>query len=313
MKKNQKRLIALAIMMAASPVFAASLSEIEANNPINSAQYLNVKDNLIEINGVIGSLSSSTTTDTSTSPFGLFPVMAAEEPDLDYYSFYAQAGDVVTFDIDGGDGGAKAVDTIMAVFDADFKVQRINDDASSVDEGSNSLKDSRIDEFKIPKSGIYYVGVSAFPRSFVDGGGVDDVSSGSGDYKLVVTGVSTKPAIKQVNIEVKPGSRGLAPLNPKSKGKIPVALLSDASFNALTVDASSITFGATGNEKSLSKCNSSGEDVDSDGDLDLVCHFENQAAGFRYGDLEGIMRGKTSAGISFEGHGILKVLPTKTK
>lgn len=320
MKKNQKRLITLAIMLAASPLYAASLNEIEVNHPINSSQYMSINDNVMEINGVIGTISTSstTTTTTTTAPtMGGLPGMPspvpapAEESDLDYYSFYAQAGDVVTVDIDGGVGGTKPVDTIVAVFDSNNMLQRMNDDASSIDAGSTSTRDSRIDDFKVPKSGIYYVAVSAYPRFFADGGSVNSTGSGSGDYKLLVSGVS--PALKQINIMIKPGSGEAAPMNPKSKGKVPVALLSDVNFNALSVDTSTLTFGATGNENSLSKCNASGQDVDSDGDLDLVCHFENQAAGFKYGDLEGIVRGQTKGGMAFEGHGLLKVVPALTK
>jgi hypothetical protein len=79
----------------------------------------------------------------------------------------------------------------------------------------------------------------------------------------------------------------------------------------MNVDTQSPTFGATGAEMSLSHCGRSGEDVNGDGRLDLVCHFENQKAGFEKGDLEGIVRGKMKWGSSFEGRGLLKVVPEK--
>jgi hypothetical protein len=303
MKKNQKRLITLAIMMAASPLYAASLNEIEANHPVQSAQYLTINDKVTEISSAIGVLSE-------TSPVG------TKEADLDYYSFYAQAGDVVTVDIDGGYGGVKKVDTIAAIFDADYKLLRMNDDASSIDEGSSSRADSRIDNFKIATSGIYHVGISSYPRFFSNGGGVTATSTGKGDYKLVISGVS--PSVIQISIDVKPGSSDSAPINPKSKGKIPVALLSDSNFNAMDIDPATVTFGKTGNEASLSMCNPAGRDVNGDGLLDLVCHFDNQAANFDYDSLEGIARGSvrssTARGaVAFEGHGLLKVVPTLTK
>jgi hypothetical protein len=324
MKKNQKRLLTLAVMMAASPLYAASLNEIEANHPINASQYITVNDHVMELSGVIGTISASTTTTTTTTtttsplpaPIGMTGMLApapapAAESDLDYYSFYAQAGDVVTVDIDGGIGGAKSVDTILAVFDADHMLQRMNDDASSLDTGSSSTRDSRIDNFKVPKSGVYYVGVSAYPRRFLDGGNVTATGSGSGDYKLLISGVS--PAVKQISIEVKPGSRELATLNPKSKGKIPVALLSDTSFNAMDINQATLTFGGKGNEASLSKCNPSGQDVNGDGLLDLICHFDNQAAKFNSESMEGVARGKTRQGVAFEGAGLLKVVPAAYK
>jgi hypothetical protein len=77
------------------------------------------------------------------------------------------------------------------------------------------------------------------------------------------------------------------------------------------VDTSSLTFGASGNEASLHRCDLGGEDVNGDGRLDVVCHFENQEAHFTPGVLEGILRGKTTAGRLFEGRGVLKVVPAK--
>ena len=85
----------------------------------------------------------------------------------------------------------------------------------------------------------------------------------------------------------------------------------DAEFDARAVDPESLTFGASGNEASLTRCNLSGEDVNGDGRVDVVCHFENQAAGFARGNLEGILKGRTAAGRLFEGRGLLKVVPAK--
>jgi len=316
MKKNQKRLLAFAVMMAIAPAYAASLSEVEENSPINSSQYLTITDKVTEINAAVG-VPSATSTSTIMPAPGVIPTAPllapapTSEPDLDYYSFYANAGDVVTLDIDGGIGGVQSVDTIVAVFDESYKVLRQNDDAPSLDAGSTSTLDSRIDNFKITKSGIYYVGVSAYPRFFVDGGGVTSSGAGKGDYKLVISGVT--PAVHQITLDVKPGSSDRAPINPKSNGKVPVALLSDNSFNAMDIDPATVTFGSNGNEPSLSKCNPAGLDVNGDGLLDLICHFDNQKANFHYDSLEGIARGKTRKGVAFEGHGLLKVTPTLTK
>jgi hypothetical protein len=116
----------------------------------------------------------------------------------------------------------------------------------------------------------------------------------------------------QVNIDVKPGNDdNWAPINPKSRGKIPVALLSSGSFDAMAVDINTLTFGASGDEDSLSHCNKRGKDVNGDGMLDRLCHFHNQKAGFGNESLEGIVRGRTIMGTVFEGHGFLKVVPGK--
>lgn len=307
MKNNTKRMLTLAVMMAASPLYAA-VSEIEVNHPLTAAQYVTPNGSSLEVNAAIGVVGA---TQTITTSRGTYTVLAKTD-DLDFFSFFAKAGDVVTLDIDNGYGGGQQnVDTTMAVFDESGTMLRTNDDADNVDSGSTSTRDSRIDNFVVPANGIYRVGVASYPRDFQNGGSVDIAQATGGDYSLIVSGVS--PAVKQINISVKPGSNEFAPINLKSKGKIPVALLSANGFNAMEVNPASVTFGATGNEASLSKCDTSGQDVNGDGLLDMVCHFENQAAGFKAESQEGIARGKTRSGTAFEGRGVLKVIAAKTK
>jgi hypothetical protein len=98
-------------------------------------------------------------------------------------------------------------------------------------------------------------------------------------------------------------------VNPKSKGNFPVAILSSAAFDALKVDNYSLTFGKTGDEKTYVGCHKHGIDVNADGLLDRVCHFDNEAGGWEVDDVEGIMKGKTADGTKFEGRGRLKVVP----
>lgn len=111
-----------------------------------------------------------------------------------------------------------------------------------------------------------------------------------------------------VAVDIKPGSDPNS-INRKSMGRIPVAILSTPEFSAPEkVDRTSLTFGRTGNEQSLSFCNKSAEDVNGDSLLDLVCHFETQKTGFQNGDTEGILRGKTVEGISIEGRDSVKIV-----
>lgn len=113
-----------------------------------------------------------------------------------------------------------------------------------------------------------------------------------------------------VSIDIKPGS-DTNPINPNSNGNIPVAILSTPDFDAPSVvDVSSLTFGRFGNEESLVFCNDNGEDVNGDGLLDLVCHFDNQLTvlvhpKYRYGNLKGYtvdgtpLKGKDSVTIIY--------------
>jgi hypothetical protein len=285
-------LVSAMLLAAGSAQAADQINESEINHPIGFAQKINPSSGSGDISAVLGNTTGTVIDDT------------------DYYMFSGMEGDVVTLDIDGGWGGNLSVDTIIAIFDRNNNMLRLNDDPSSVDAGSISLADARLENFRLPATGDYVVGVSNYPRYFTNGGAVTNATKfKNGDYKLIVSGVT--PSVQQINIEIKPGNDGLAPINPKSNGKIPVALLSSTGFDAMNVDTQSPTFGATGAEMSLSHCGRSGEDVNGDGRLDLVCHFENQKAGFEKGDLEGIVRGKMKWGSSFEGRGLLKVVPEK--
>ena len=284
-------LLASGVAQAAGQVV---INESEPNSTITYAQKIDASSGNVAISAVLGNLSGSIANDT------------------DFYEFYGMEGDVVTLDIDGAMGGTRSFDSYIAIFGPGpaFEVLRSNDDAFPIDEGSISRYDSRLENFVIPASGYYVVGVTAYDRQFRNGGNLTTGKTfGNGDYKLVITGVT--PQVQQISIEIKPGNDEIAPINPRSKGKIPVALLSSSKFDAMNVDVSSLTFGATGDESSLSHCGQSGEDVNGDGRLDLVCHFENQSAGFEKGDLEGIVRGKMRWGTRIEGRGFLKVVAEK--
>lgn len=111
-----------------------------------------------------------------------------------------------------------------------------------------------------------------------------------------------------VDIDIKPGSFPNS-INTKSKGTIPVAILSTHDFDATTeVNKDSLTFGATGDEDSLAKCTKSNEDVNGDGLDDIVCHFSTQDTGFLVGDTEGILRGQTNGGTPIEGRDSVRIV-----
>ena len=113
----------------------------------------------------------------------------------------------------------------------------------------------------------------------------------------------------EVTIDIKPGSQ-TNPINIKSRGNIPVAILSTPDFNApAMVNKTSLTFGKTGDEQSLAFCNKRGQDVNGDRLLDLVCHFKTRLTGFQLGDTEGILKGLTVDGISIEGRDAVRIVP----
>lgn len=110
----------------------------------------------------------------------------------------------------------------------------------------------------------------------------------------------TVPAVTQaVNILVKPGAQQPAPVNPKSQGVIPVAILSTSSFDATRVDPVTVKFGATGTEASPK--GASFEDVNRDGKLDMVLHFPTQQTGMTCGTTTVTLTGQTNNGQPISG------------
>lgn len=104
------------------------------------------------------------------------------------------------------------------------------------------------------------------------------------------------PPVLAVNVDIKPGST-TNPINLQSRGVIPVAILSTATFDAATIDPASVTFGpsqATSTQNSL-------EDVNGDGRLDLVLHFRTQQTGIQPGDTQACLTGETTSGVPIQG------------
>jgi hypothetical protein len=111
-----------------------------------------------------------------------------------------------------------------------------------------------------------------------------------------------------VKIDIKPEGDGHDDhddhnkINPKSHGKVKVAILSGPGFDApRQVDMNSLTFGHSGNEHSMAFCNVHREDANADRRPDLNCHFYVDKANFQKNDTIGILKGKMLDGTPIEG------------
>lgn len=101
-----------------------------------------------------------------------------------------------------------------------------------------------------------------------------------------------------VAIDIKPGSFSSS-INPRNKGVIPIAILTTAAFDATTVDSTTLLFGATGRE--AAPVQAALEDVDGDGDTDMILHFKTQDTGIQCGDTSASLTGETFDGQTIEG------------
>jgi hypothetical protein len=169
--------------------------------------------------------------------------------------------------------------------------------------------DPRLD-FLIDKDGTWTIAVASNGVMVSNGGTVTvgPAAHAIAKYSLNVSGLT--PTMQEIAIDVRPGNNELSVLNPKAKGVIPVALLSEAGFDPFEVDLASLRFGRTGEESSLQRCAKDGVDLNDDGKPDRVCHFDNEKTGFTKTCTTAKVKG-TKRGKPFQGTADLKVVPQK--
>ncbi|MFC1991275.1 hypothetical protein ACFLVC_00860 [Chloroflexota bacterium] len=109
-----------------------------------------------------------------------------------------------------------------------------------------------------------------------------------------------------VQIDIKPGSDPNS-INLKSNGVIPVAVLTDESFFSASINTTTVLFGRTGYE--AEPAHYSFEDVDDDGDTDMILHFRTQDTGIEPNDTEATLTGLTTDGIEITGTDSVRIVP----
>jgi len=152
--------------------------------------------------------------------------------------------------------------------------------------------------FKIARSSIgetCTLTVSYEAKTFIGGYVID--AGGPAAVANVSPCGPPPPQIIEVAIDIRPGTIPNA-INTSSKGNIPVAILSSSTFYApADMDLGfPLMFGGSALNPSLRKCNTSGEDVNNDGLVDLVCHFDTQATAFQVSDTVGFVVGRAVNG-----------------
>lgn len=119
-------------------------------------------------------------------------------------------------------------------------------------------------------------------------------------------------AITVVDIDIKPGSDPNS-VNLSSAGKIPVAILSTPDFDApAEVDPDTLRLAGAAVKLigKSGKFQCSSQDVNGDGLLDLVCHFETQTLFLlEAGHTVAVLEGSTLDGTAIRGEDSVKIVP----
>jgi hypothetical protein len=127
-----------------------------------------------------------------------------------------------------------------------------------------------------------------------------------GDDDLMVNGTVAEPGAPtlvgtEVDIDVMPGS-STNPINLKSKGKTPVAILTSVDFDAATVDPPTVVLAGA------SPLKWAWEDFDLDGDVDLMLKFKTQELDLTTNSAEVVLVGETFDGAPIWGSDVVRVL-----
>ena len=136
--------------------------------------------------------------------------------------------------------------------------------------------------------GTFTVGVKV-----TDTGGLSDTDTAD---------VTVNPV--PISIDVKPGAYP-NPINFGSKGIVPVAVLTTDEFDASSLDPATVIFAGASPLRWVL------QDVDLDGDMDLLFHFNTQELGLDESSANAVLTGETFDGIFVEGVDSVKIVPNK--
>lgn len=112
-----------------------------------------------------------------------------------------------------------------------------------------------------------------------------------------------------VAIDIKPGSDENT-INLGSNGIVQVAILSTTTFDATTVDPTSVSLaGASVKLKGNGTYQTSSQDLNGDGLLDLIVHVVTSALQLSDGDVAATLTGQTNAGQAIQGKDLVRIVP----
>jgi hypothetical protein len=113
-------------------------------------------------------------------------------------------------------------------------------------------------------------------------------------------------AVLPVFIDIKPGNKRNK-INPRSRGRIWVAILSGTEFYPLRIDIPTVRFGPDEAEAIRHRV----KDVNRDGVTDLLLKFKINDTGIVCGDTEATLTGETFDGLRITGTDTVKTVGCK--
>lgn len=134
------------------------------------------------------------------------------------------------------------------------------------------------------------------------------VSSSGGTATIAIQVTIT---VRPIDIDMKPGSDPNSVNCSNEAGVIPVAILTTDTFDATAVDHATVSFeGATETHvhKKTGEPQRHEEDVDGDGDIDLVLHFRLGETSLTCEATEGTLTGETFDGQAIQGHDTIRMI-----
>ena len=207
--------------------------------------------------------------------------VAVKAPDCTQLPDLIQAGDVGIFNVAFGPYDSAWKGNLFAI--ARSSVYRITSDGTIVLFGTGFEDTS---DLAFGPDGALYVGDT--PANAI--------------YRITPADIMT------VSIDIMPGS-DKNPVNPHSKGTLSVAVLTTDDFDASTVDANSVRFGPSAAEPIKYRL----DDVDDDGDMDLLLKFKDRDTGIECDDTEATLTGETFDEQSIAGTDSVKTVGCKSK
>jgi len=111
-----------------------------------------------------------------------------------------------------------------------------------------------------------------------------------------------------VAIDIKPGNFPNS-INLQNRSVVCVAILSTATFDATTVEPTTVLFGPTGTE--VSPVQYDLKDIDRDGNTDMILHFKAAESGLQCGDTVASITGSISIHEMIEGSDSVNIVRCK--